>query len=86
MNARVKFNFNVISLLLANVSAIAHAASRRKRENLFISADVESKTLQTAELNVETTVNEVSKLLIPSSGFCGKHFGSIKPKGACKAV
>ncbi|MGP1918145.1 MAG: inositol monophosphatase family protein [Candidatus Hodgkinia cicadicola] len=86
VTAREKFNFNVASLLLSSVSAAALAASSWKRKKLFITTSVENETLRTFEFGIETTINEASKLLIPFAGFYGKHFGSIKPKGECKAA
>ncbi|MGP1916078.1 MAG: hypothetical protein ACTS6G_01305 [Candidatus Hodgkinia cicadicola] len=78
-----RFNFNIISLLFTAASAAAHGASRWKRERLFISSSVENETLRNFEFTIETTAMEASKLLIPSSGFYSRHFGSIKPEGGC---
>ncbi|MGP1918654.1 MAG: hypothetical protein ACTS4V_01290 [Candidatus Hodgkinia cicadicola] len=84
--ARERFNFNIISLLFTAASAAAHGASRWKRERLFISSSVENETLRNFEFTIETTAMEASKLLIPSSGFYSRHFGSIKPEGGCEVV
>ncbi|MGP1916539.1 MAG: hypothetical protein ACTS6G_03935 [Candidatus Hodgkinia cicadicola] len=86
MRARGRFNFNIVSLLFTAASAAASAASRWKRERLLVSTSVERETLRNFEFTIETAVMEASKLLIPSSGFYSKRFGSIKPEGGCEVV
>ncbi|MGP1917112.1 MAG: inositol monophosphatase family protein [Candidatus Hodgkinia cicadicola] len=86
MKAREKLTFNIISSLFAATTAAALGASRWKRKTLFAPSEVEFKTLNTFGFNIETTVMEASKQLMPLSGFYGEHFGSIKPEEGCEVV